>query len=305
MKTLLAASCIAGLAIGCIKDPTPPELINAIPTKDQVSIKLPQNQAREAPTIGQVADMYKLTRGVTTMFNGGTAWVLILVHTIVQYPVTSVNGKVYTWGPWHGDALDPGIYKLDVTANADGTYHYVLSGHNRADATATFLPLIDGLADPRPGENRGKGSFLLDFDAGRTVDPVANASNKGKIDVHYDLAAAHIDLTVMSTDAQGHPVNATYAYQASVDGGGNMTFSIVDNFGSAQQASIAIRSRWTGAGAGRGDAKITGGSLGTQQAIASECWDMLFQRVFYTDNMNLQATEGNAASCAFTSAQLP
>jgi len=37
---------------------------------------------------------------VTLTFNGGSAWVLILLHAIVEYPVTSVNGNVYTWGPW-------------------------------------------------------------------------------------------------------------------------------------------------------------------------------------------------------------
>ena len=34
----------------------------------------------------------------------------VLIHAIVQYPVTSTNGNVYTWGPW-SEALDPAEYR--------------------------------------------------------------------------------------------------------------------------------------------------------------------------------------------------
>src|SRR4051812_39347784 len=155
MNTLLSATCVISLAAtGCIQQDAPPEAIaRAIPTNDQVSIKLPANAARlDAPAVGQLSTYYLVTRGVTQMFNGGSAWVLILIHTIVAFPVTSVSGNTYTWGPWNGSALDPAIYKLDVTANSDGTFDYVLSGHAKSDSTNHFLAVVDGHADPRPGE---------------------------------------------------------------------------------------------------------------------------------------------------------
>src|SRR5262245_3995678 len=134
MKTLLATTAALSL-VACIKQDGPPEgVAKAIPTSDQVKINLPESASARVDNamIGQLATYYVTTRDVTHNFNSGAAWVLVLVHTIVQFPVTSVNGNVYTWGPWSGDALDPGMYKLDVTANADGTYDYVLSGHQKA-----------------------------------------------------------------------------------------------------------------------------------------------------------------------------
>jgi hypothetical protein len=308
LKTLLTASAALSL-VACIPHDAPPdEVAKAIPTSDQVKIKLPETAARvDNAMVGQLATYYVVTRDVTRTFNGGAAWVLVLIHTIVQYPVTSTNGNVYTWGPWNGDsALDPAIYKLDVTANADGTFDYVLSGHAKSDTSAHFLSIIDGHADPRPGELRGNGTFQLDFDAARTVDPIDNANNKGQVDVTYDLAAKHLDLAIMSTDASGAPVAATYAYDETADGGGDMTFDVLANVGGTPaNEDVTIRSRWLATGAGRGDARVAGGDLGSAQAIASECWNTTFERVYYTDSANLQTTEGDPAQCAFATADLP
>lgn len=309
LNSLLTLTCALGLsATGCIKQDAPPDAIaKAIPTNDQVAIKLPEKAMRtDAPMLGTLAKSYVVTRDVTRTFNGGSAWVLILVHTIVQFPVTSIAGNVYTWGPWSGSALDPAIYKLDVTANADGTYHYVFSGHAKSDASAHFIALIDGVADPRLGEGKGKGTFLLDFDAARTVNPVDSANDKGQVDVKYDLAARHLDLTIMSTDASGKPVSADYTYDETAAGGGDMTFSIeADLGGTPALENVTMRSRWLPTGAGRGDSRLAGGDLGSTQAISSECWSNTFLRVYYTDNANFQPTEGNAADCAFLDVSLP
>src|SRR6185312_4729286 len=132
LKSLLAASTVLSLAgTGCIakQGPDNSAIGDAIPTSDQVQIKMPA----QARTVGQLAQYYVITHDATTMFNGGAAWVLVLIHSIVQLPVTSVSGDVYTWGPG-SQPLDPADYKLDVTANADGTYDYVLSGKNKTAA---------------------------------------------------------------------------------------------------------------------------------------------------------------------------
>jgi hypothetical protein len=309
-KSLLSATATLSLitAAGCIKQDAPPQALkDAIPTSDQVKINLPSSMARtETPTVGQLATFYVETRGVTMMFNGGAAWVLLMIHAIVEQPATSVNGNVYTWGPGSGNALDPAVYKLDVTANADGTFDYVLSGHAKADTTDHFIAIIDGHADPRPGADKGNGTFLLDFDAARTVDPIDNANNKGQISANYDLAARHLDLTIMSTDASGQPASLDYSYDQTADGGGDMTLDLIANIGGTPAVEdVTLRSRWLATGAGRGDARIAGGDLGTQQAIASECWSQTFLRVYYTDDVNFQPTEGDPTQCAFANVDLP
>jgi hypothetical protein len=304
MKSLLAATCFVSLAAtGCIRqDAAPAGIEKALPTSDQVKIKLPEGQTR---TIGDLATYYLVTRSATQTFNGGAAWVLVLLHTIVQYPVTSVSGDVYTWGPW-SDALDPAEYRLDVTANADGTYAYSLSGRNKTVAGSQFEMIITGNADPTAGELQGSGEFLLDMDASKRVDPIDNADSKGQVDARYDLAAKKLDLHINSTDDNNAPVVADYEYQEGADGSGDMTFNILGNAGgTALNEDMTIRSRWTAAGAGRGDARVAGGDLGDTQAIASECWGTDFRRSYYTDNVNFQPTEGDATSCVYTTIDLP
>jgi len=303
MKTLLASTAFVSLvATGCVKQDDPPaEIGRAIPTADQVAIKMPA----QTRTLGAVADYYRVTRDVTRTLNGGSAWVLILIHAIVQQPVTSINGNVYTWGPG-SQALDPADYKLDVTANLDGTYDYVLSGKSKTIANAQFEAIIQGHADPTPGELQGNGDFSVDFDASRRVNPVDAGDAKGQVVVTYDLAARHLDMHAMAPDANGNPASFDYAYNQALDGAGDMVFNVnADVGGTAAAENLVLRSRWQMDGSGRGDARIAGGDLGATQAIASECWNTLFGRVFYTDNVNWQPSEGDSGQCAYATADLP
>lgn len=302
-KTLAAVALTASL-VACVQQETeaPSSLKSALPTADQVQINLPTGTAR---TLGELADWYVSTRNVTRMFNGGSAWVLILVHTIVQFPVTSVSGDTYTWGPW-SESLDPAEYKLDVRELADGTYEYQLSGRSKTQPGAQFEVVIDGKADPRPGELKGNGQFLLDFDASRRVNPVDAGTERGTITAKYDLAARHLDLEIDSVDDRNQPVTADYAYNETADGGGDMTFNINgDAGGGTQQEKITLRSRWQKNGAGRADGRLAGGDLGAVTAIASECWDTTFKRVYYTDSVSFSPTEGTVGSCVFATQDLP
>jgi hypothetical protein len=301
-KTLASLTLAASLVACVQQSEAPSEIQQALPTAEQVQIKLPGAAARQ---LGQLADWYVATRNVTRMFNGGSAWVLVLIHTIVQFPVTSTSGDVYTWGPW-SDALDPAEYKLDVRALSDGTYSYKLSGRSRTQPGAQFEVVIDGTADPRPGDDRGKGMFLLDFEAGRRVNPIDADDARGKISVNYDLAARTLDLGLESIDEQGRPVLGDYAYTESPSGGGDMTFQLRgDAGGSTKTEELTLRSRWLATGAGRADARIADGDLGPTGAVASECWDTAFKRVYYTDSVAFKPTEGTPAACAFATPDLP
>jgi hypothetical protein len=303
---LLATAATLSLTACIPKDDTS-GIDKAIPTADQVSIKLPTGQAR---TIGELADWYVSTRNITTTFNGGSAWVLILLHTIVAFPETSEAGNVHTWGPFT-DALNPAEYRLDVTDNGDGTYHYALSGHNKADASGNFTAVISGDADTRAGELQGSGHFLLDFDAGKKVNPIdADPKAHGTVGVTYDLAQRHLDLDINSTDDAGKPVAATYAYNEAADGGGDMVFELDADLGDTPAPEHAvIRSRWLANGSGRADVGVFDGDAGAG-VEGSQCWDTMFKSVFEAAVAgNAEAfgfvAAGNESACAFTSADFP
>ena len=294
-KSLLAATAAMSL-VACVKqDDAPSDLKRALPTHDQVRINLPEGSSR---TLGQLADYYVLTRHVTRTFNGGSAWVLIVLHAIVQYPVTSVDGNVYTWGPW-SDALDPAEYKLEVTDNGDGTYDYDLSGRSKTVANAQFELIISGHADPRPGELKGNGVFNIDFDASRRVNPVDAGDEQGEVTVTYDLAARHLDLDIVGVDEQGKPFTGQYAYDEATDGSGKMSFGAQgDAGGGSQLESFEIVSKWAATGMGRADAMATGGDIQASTTVSlTECWDNNFKRTYYMDSHNFAPAEGTATSC--------
>jgi hypothetical protein len=304
LKSLLAATCMISLAgTGCVlKDgPDNGAIDDALPTSDQVQIKMPAQDR----VVGQLAQYYVITHDATTAFNGGAAWVLVLIHSIVQLPVTSVNGNVYTWGPG-SQPLDPAQYRLDVTANADGTYDYVLSGQSKTTPNAPFLSVITGHADPTPGPDLGNGNFTLNFDNSALVDPIDNGSNNGEIVADYDLTARTLGLHITGKDASGSPVDANYSYASAADQSGDMSFSAsADLGGGPALENLVLRSRWEATGSGRSDARISGGDLGSADAQASQCWDTSFREVYYTDNVNFLPTDGDPTQCAYQDVDLP
>jgi hypothetical protein len=300
LKHILLASAVL---TGCIAKDGPDNgaIDQAIPTSDQVQIKLPASNR----VVGQLAQYYVVTHDATTSFNGGAAWVLVLIHSIVQLPVSSVSGNVYTWGPG-SQPLDPANYRLDVTANADGTFDYVLSGQNKTAANAQWLAVITGHADPGATEGTGNGTLTLDFDASAQVDPIDNASNKGQIAATYDLDAKTLGLHISTTDANNSPVVADYAYAQNPDDSGDMTFTADEDVGGGPALeNLTVRSRWLATGAGRSDVRLEGGDLGATEALASQCWNTNFLEVYYTDNVNFLPTDGDPTQCAYTNVDLP
>lgn len=306
-KFLVAATCISLTA--CVqKDEPPSALARAIPTADQVAIKLPDNGNR---ALGDLAEFYVTTRDITRTFNGASAWVLILIHTIVQFPVTTVADNTYTWGPF-SDALDPAEYKLTVIDNGDNTYAYALAGRSKIDG-GDFEDVITGLADDNAGEGLGNGLFKLDFEAGRRVNPIdADPEARGTVEVVYDLADKAQVMHIVSTDDAGAPVEANYAYNEGEDGGGEMVFGIEGDMGGGPEAEQAlIHSRWLGGGEGRADVAFKGGNTENPAGVlASECWNGSFKRSFFAvlagdDTGVFGATEGDEASCAFADASMP
>jgi hypothetical protein len=280
----------------------------ALPQATSVQIKVPQGAAR---VLGEQAKFYSLTRGVSVDLNFGAAYVLILVRTIVAFPVTSIDGDTYIWGPWT-DALNPSEYRLTVRESAAGEYSWSLEGRRKAEgASAAYASVVAGLAIPGQPFH-GQGTFTLDFDVAERLDPAGN-SGQGKIAVNYDLESEPksviMDYQHSETPPGGVPADVTfhYEYREAAGGAGDFVFVVhgdLDDNGSAWE-DTDIRSRWQSSGAGRSDVRIAGGDLGDLVVTGVECWDTSFGRVYWTDSLGWEATEGDAASCAFDAALAP
>ncbi len=300
----LVASAVLGASLGACVQPNdgPHELSRVLPKADDVKIQLPESAAQNAFAVGDLATWYVATRNVTRTLNGGTAYVLILVHTIVLFPPTSHDGDTYVWGPHH-EPLDPAEWRLSVTELADGTYDWKLDGRNLTEAGSQFETLIAGNA-----HGDGTGDFTLDFDAAERVNPIDN-DGKGVVAVDYDLGARRLDMTIDSVeDVDGTPtdVHFDYAYAEGADRSGDMVFTILadtDDPGAAKEEAT-LRSRWLATGAGRADIRLRNGDLDAE-VTASECWSTMFRRTYYADSASWLPTEGTATDCAFADSDLP
>lgn len=312
LNPILSLSLALALGAGCVQEGGHP-VDRVLPTAETMKINLPEQNAQQL-ALGDIAETYMWTRQITRDFNGGAGFVLLLVHTVVQFPPTTVEGDTYTWGPG-SDALDPADWKLTVTELEDGSYDWAFSGQNKSTPEDGFLTMISGNAVPGE-DHRGSGSFLMDFDAIRRVDPIDNPDAHGTVDVSYDLEnrdatdatlSMHIETSV-DENGQDRPVSADYDYGEASDGSGNFVFTFVgdlDENGSAFEEA-RIRSRWQNDGAGRSDIRAAGGDLGAQQVNLSQCWNTQF-RSTYQDFSVLEGGvfEGDEGTCVYETADLP
>ena len=313
MKQLSAlAITVSLLSVGCIQ-PTGDAVSDALPLAEDVRVNLPESAAGDQQAaLGEVAEYYALTRGITREFNSGAAFALILVHTIVQFPPTTVDGNTYTWGPG-SDPLDPADYRLVVTDNLNGTYNWSLDGKSKLDANAQFLTALSGVAVEGDTPHRGSGEFTLDFNAMREIDPIEHADSEGgTVTVVYDLentdgTAASLSMHIDGIE-NGEALVADYDYSENQDGSGDFQFSLPVDVGEDGTLSedVILRSRWLADGSGRGDARISGGDLGDEVVEASQCWNTSFRSVYETSSHEeILAETGDVADCAFIDQDLP
>jgi hypothetical protein len=106
-------------------------------------------------------------------------------------------------------------------------------------------------------------------------------------------------------DGSSDPASADYRYDRFDDGSGDFQFAAHANLvGGPALEDGTVRSRWNAAGAGRGDARVTGGDAAGGMTV-SECWDASFQRVYFAADPAVVAVEGQASACVYADALLP
>ena len=319
----LAAAALATLAAcGGTSQSLEQRSRDAMPRKDSVAVATPKSSAnafragggdtgssftqdQQDSTVGEVSGSYQLTVNLAGSINGAVIWTLGLIESITDLPPTSCTTDTCTWGPGSG-ALDPADWKLEVKHDATAdTFAYALSGRAKAGGDGQFHAVVSGVAKPTGTPHRGSGSFVVDFDAGKAINPLS--TDQGKLEVDYSNAVAglgHIDAQFLSVKDDSHPGqkdNAAYGFDEDAAGGGSLQIA-VRNLTSLD--TIAIHSRWKASGAGRGDeaVHINGANASFYEATLSECWGkppFLVSYYHTTDAAHLGADSGNAADCAF------
>jgi hypothetical protein len=330
LAVVMMASVVAGC--GLAEEEGADEFRNGVPRNETVKVVVPESapnqralttadtsSSQNALTVkGQTSELYQLTRAASRIVNGGAGFTLVLVKTIVSFPPTTVTVDSATWGPWTG-ALDPVTWRLTVTRVAQGKYDYVLAGRARGDLTGNFIPVLSGSHTPavgplgRPIEGFGTGDFTLDWDARRML-PMPEDDNVGKVTYHYERPDLNGPVVVNAEfrrvrdkDRPGQLVDLSYRYQSSPTGGAMEFVNTAPMTAANAGSRLAVKSRWTAAGAGRSDVRATGGDLpvGTT-AQWNECWsgNAIFASTFQFVSWDPSKNYGTEASdCAFPVAE--
>jgi hypothetical protein len=304
MKRLALIALLLG---GCMSPVD--EFRGAAPSAQTVSLNVPAGATASTAsvkdgatpeTIGQRATFYEITRGVTSVVNGGVGLTLLVLEAIVDGQPTTLTADHATWGPYTG-ALDAVTWKFDVSKVGTIDYGYVLSAKPRnADDTA-YVAIITGQAHVI-SRVVGSGDFKLDFSSLHQLEP--SNKSQGEIDVHYDNTSSPrvVDVAFKGfDDGNGSytPDGALYKYAENSDRSGSFEFvtkADVDHDPLHVQETVGIKSEWLSTGQGKSNAGATGGSLAAD-ATLEECWSGTFQRTYFTDSWNASETEGDPASC--------
>jgi hypothetical protein len=296
----------------------------AVPSADSVAVDGPDTTAtgdRRAasgargaltatPGTTEPAEWYTFTRDVRDGVNVVTAAILVTVGFVVHAEPTSVEEDRAVWGPYDGDALDPVAWRLTVTRIGDHHYRYVVEGRRKTDKTGRFLNVLAGDGYDRQSPSHGDGTFVLDLDNSRLLDPSRHADDSGTVTIVHDLPrdiGRRVDAlprTITATVAPSTGESLVIGSVANTDHTGSLDVVAtvdIDEPKDGVNEDVGIASRWRATGAGRSDIAIAGGSLTGEvtEVSATECWGEDFGRVFYTDSVEAKPTEGDESLCAF------
>ena len=260
------------------------EFQDALPSKNALTVNAPE--ASNALAVGQLSPFYVITRLATVGVNVTVSNIFNLLEEIVRQPPTTVDGETATWGPGAGDALDPNVYRL-VVSGADAKFTYSLE-YRRKNSDGDFIVLASGNSDKSSGKADGVGQLTIFVTAWGEAS--LNPCDRGTAVIDYDTTSQPQKLAIDFSDfrscdeGEDGVYSASYYYDRFADGSGNFQFTANGDIQEGARPvdvleDLVIRSRWNATGAGRSDAKISGGDLsleGVNEVTASECWDANF-----------------------------
>jgi hypothetical protein len=320
----LALTLALPLALAaCARDDGGDEFREGVPYHEDIALEIPAGAAQQGALhaggitevrgalLGETAELYKLTRDITVMINGGTVAVLTLVKTITEFPPSSVSADMAVWGP-HTNALSPNTWRLTVNRLAKGQFSYVFAAKPKTADDTAYLVILSGQHNvANPGTHRrgrlpafGSGSFDIDWDNAHMLPE--HDDNLGRAHFVYSRPAPGVDVNIAVTFTQvqdkdtGMLIDAKYGYVETPGMGGNFQFTVTKNAIATTPAleTLTVRSRWQETGTGRSDVKFRAGDLGATEATANECWDSNFASVFSTNSYGDPAKMwGDASAC--------
>ena len=312
------AFCSAGLA-GCVSQPDDEleKVRQALPQQESLQLKGPDSNAAQAgngagaaPTNAPYATYYLFTRGVRDGVNRITALVLGTVWYIVNTKPSRYDGEEAVWGPYT-DSLEPATWRFRVTHQAGQEYDYFLEGRPKASTSdQDYRTVLSGVGYAKSDERHGDGTFTIDLDVARALDPVVHQNDSGTVIVSHDLPATiteeflplprSIEVSLLPSNSAAHLHIVSIAREdmsgtLAIDG-----LSDIDESKNTALEDVTVMSAWNPQGEGRSDVTLAGGDIppALSPVTIVECWDRQFKQSYYEDSAGIAATSGNISACA-------
>jgi hypothetical protein len=317
MTSIVLAVALAACGKESSEPLTASEARDALPDASRLRIDTPagsssaaarEGTAQAALEEGTPSNLALATWIWASAVNGSVGAVLGVVRAVVtNVPPTSCEEDTCTWGPG-SQALQPNDWRLTVTRVEAGHYAWALAGRSKARPADGFVTVITGNAFPT-SRLVGHGDLTVDLDAADELSPFGT-SGSGKIVVtnydNRDPAKRTLEIQFLGTDDSDRPgdkVNAAYAYTDAAGGAGDLQV-VARNL--TTDDTLALRSRWNAAGAGRCDLSARSAS-GAERSV-SQCWASPAERYAVVYQATLPAEPGDGGSealCAFAPAAPP
>lgn len=272
------------------------DFLSAFPTEQGQSIAFEadtvESQARAA--LGERADLVELSVVISRDVNKFVFTLLAAVDKLRDLPPAERTENTRSWGPYSWEC------GIDLSARMTrdvGVYDWSFSGHTAGADESTVFYGRHYAGDTVLG---GDGTFV--WDHSRYAE-WCGLDESGTVSVDYDNREG-IDVTVgiegYSADGVGYPDRA-YAYRRSPELGDFQfrTDADLDWDESDELASVTVRDRWVPENGGRSDAVVTGGGLGEDELVWSQCWDAGGGLSYNGDNLGITQEVGTIDACGF------
>jgi hypothetical protein len=324
------AGCSLALCLlsGCTldkKDDDADAFREAVPEQESVALSGPDSSAASSTaaarpslrTLGTTpatpyAKWYGFTRAMRQGVNQVTAGVLGGVWAILQVAPSTIGKDSASWGPYT-DALEPVTYRFSVTRIAVDEYNYTLEGRPKSSSDDTaFRAVLTGHGYGKPHALHGQGTFNIDLDVAKALDPFAHPDDSGTVQVNYELPHDFLEnpdflpRTITAIVDPAGEAHYSVESQAQIDHTGSIHVDAhvdIDDSKDTKLEDVVIDSRWNATGAGRADIDFSGGDLPSTIPMvdAVECWGTDFMQSYYNDSVGFSPTVGQESACVYPS----
>ena len=299
------------------------ELLEAIPDQDSAIVALPGETGSTSSSlsagdvgstssalVGGPANYYTLTYQHARHLNNLGRSVILLLESITRYPATERTPDRAVWGPG-SDAADPNEYRLIIERAAPLSSVLLWNIAGRHKSATDFSVLASGAFDKKAGL-RGKGWFVIDFDAIGALDPAEDGTGTIAYAFERTGGGTRVLASADTVDELGNPLVAGYAFGRDADGSGFILFGVPvdihDNDPTMPaREDLALLTRWTTDNPGRVDVVAAHGDLGSSVVHVAQCWGERFTSTYESLHIDgrLKKEDGDIKTCSLDDAEAP